>query len=175
MNTASSITIKNDNNKDLLKVEELDLNKIDFTMNQESTKKILTISPILEQLPGMGMTIKHSQSYIATFSKNGNLMRTKGGVLKGVLTDKNGKITEFAKVTKGVNLATFSTLAFQVANIIASQKHLEDISEKLETISKDVKEIKDFLEQERVGKIQGNLESLQVADSNPKIRFKETC
>lgn len=39
MNTASSITIKNDNNKDLLKVEELDLNKIDFTMNQESTKK----------------------------------------------------------------------------------------------------------------------------------------
>lgn len=160
MNTTSSITIKNDNNKDLLKIEEVALDKIDFIMEKESQNKISKVDSILQELPGIGMTVKHSQSYIATFSKTGNIMKSNKGELKAILTNK-GKTTEIAKLSRGVNLATLSTLAFQVANIVASQKHLEDINEKLEIISKDIKEIKEFLEHDRLSKIQGNFDALQ--------------
>jgi len=157
--SSSSIRIYNDENNPVFQLKELN-GKNNFILKKQNEIQYSNISSIVEHLPSMGMNIKHSQSYIATFSKMGNIMKTEKGELKAVLT-KNGKTTEIAKLSKGMNLATLSTFAFQVANIIASQKHLADISEKLELISKDVKDIQIFLNNERKSKILGNLDSLK--------------
>lgn len=158
-NRDNSIEILNESKESVMKIEELNKKDINFQLDKKMTN-ISKISPILHELPNMGMTIKNAQSYIATFSKSGEIMKSTNGGLKAILT-KNGKTTEIAKIAKGFNLAALSNLAFSVANMVAAQKHLEDINKKLEVISKDVKEIKNFLSDERLSKIHGNLESIQ--------------
>jgi hypothetical protein len=99
--------------------------------------------------------------------------------------DANGKIIEQAKLhgTEGLQNAMNVAAAWQVASVIVAQKHLADISAKLERIAEGMERISSFLEAERRSRITGTfrylrqaVEAIQAGELTPALRIElEGC
>ncbi len=68
-NRDNSIEILNESKESVMKIEELNKKDINFQLDKKMTN-ISKISPILHELPNMGMTIKNAQSYIGCNEKS---------------------------------------------------------------------------------------------------------
>jgi len=64
-----------------------------------------------------------------------------------------------------LSAAAAAAAAWQVLSVAVGQKHLADISEKLQTISDGVRSIRDWLQNDQQGRLAGNLEYLQTIAS----------
>ena len=81
--------------------------------------------------------------------------------------DANNRISEHAKLFDTDNLQTIVNAAavWQVASVVVAQKHLADISAKLDDIRKGVQDVAYFLDEERRARVTGTYEYLELAIS----------
>lgn len=92
-----------------------------------------------------------------------NIMHALEGGLRAKAIDGSGKIVGDGRIieTSAINPATTALAVWQVLAIITAQKFLSDINKKLAQISETVESLRDFLENERYGKLMGNLNYLR--------------
>jgi hypothetical protein len=144
------------------------------------------LSAGLQAVPSLLVEEGHRGKRLMEVVIDGELVRAKDGVgLRAWTFDSNGKITEHAKLFDTEKLQTMVNAAavWQVASVVVAQKHLADISVKLDEIHKGVQNISDFLNEERRAKVTGTYEYLQLAASaigkgelSPAIRTElESC
>ncbi|WP_317215938.1 hypothetical protein [Gluconobacter sp. GP1] len=154
-----------------------------------SDEPSLTVSSrllaVMQGVPSILVAEAHKGRRLMEVVINGGLVRAADGDgFRGFAMGSSG-IREHARffdingLTKLVNAAA----VWQLASIIVAQKHMADISQKLGEIKKSVKNISDFLEDERRASIIGTYQYLQQAHSaltqgemNFKIRGElEAC
>lgn len=144
------------------------------------------LSAGLQAVPSLLVEEGHRGKQLMEVVVNGDLVRAKDGVgLRAWTVDVNGKISEHAKLFDADKLQTMVNAAavWQVASVVVAQKHLADISAKLDDIRKGVQDVSDFLNEERRAKVTGTYEYLELATStiskgelSPAIRVElESC
>lgn len=105
-----------------------------------------------------------------------NFMHALEGGIRAKAIDSSGKIVGDGRIieTSTINPATTALAVWQVLAIITAQKFLSDINKKLSKISETVESLKDFLENERYGKLMGNLNYLRhLYDTISSYNLKE--
>ncbi|PTA66955.1 hypothetical protein C8263_15420 [Deinococcus arcticus] len=80
------------------------------------------------------------------------------GLYRG-FSRSGGKITQHAKFKpiKGAKLATLGLAAFEVATIVTSTVHLQEIGKQLKQVNETLDQLQDLLDDQRIGRLQGNL------------------
>ncbi|MDA0576402.1 MULTISPECIES: hypothetical protein [Burkholderia] len=129
---------------------------------------ISRLSAGLQAVPSLLVEEGHRGKRLMEVVINGDLVRAKDGVgLRAWTMDANNKISEHAKLFDADKLQTMVNAAavWQVASVVVAQKHLADISAKLDEIRKGVQDVSDFLNEERRAKVTGTYEYLQLAVS----------
>lgn len=193
----NKIQLKTDNDVVIFSMEQTKLSSIyGKTVDNDTHNKISSIvSPILSQLPNITKGVQGLQSYEAVFSprmkellKNGTAvihMDKQGELLPQIIhtgTDgKKGQIIKKVRLKSGMTPANIALLGWQIASMITAQKHLSDINEKLTVISKDIKDIKGFLEDEFFSQIEARIRAtinlMTAISKNPNFfqekEFKE--
>ncbi len=118
---------------------------------------------------------------------NGSLARAKESaeLFIPIVRGKDGKIIEMAKLKNAGKLNNLVNAAavWQAVSVIVAQKHLADISDKLEDIQQGLNNISSFLAEERKSKISGTFEylkqvygALKGGDLPMAIRYQlESC
>jgi hypothetical protein len=84
----------------------------------------------------------------------------KGG-LYGKVVDTRNRILQHATLDAVGSVTSAASAVWQVMAFVTSQKFLSDINERLDTIEKSIAGMKQWLETERVGQLQGNLTYLK--------------
>lgn len=144
------------------------------------------LSAGLQAIPSLLIEEGHRGKRLMEVVINGDLVRAKDGVgFRAWTVDVDNKISEHSKLFDTNDLQTMVNAAavWQVASVVVAQKHLADISAKLDDIRKGVQEITDFLNEERRAKVTGTYEYLELAAStiskgelSPAIRTElESC
>jgi hypothetical protein len=147
---------------------------------------ISRLSAGLQAAPSLLVEEGHRGKRLMEVVINGDLVRAKdGNGLRAWTVDANNKISEHAKLFEADKLQTLVNAAavWQVASVVVAQKHLADISAKLDDIRKGVQDVSDFLNEERRAKVTGSYEYLAQAAStiskgelSPAIRTElESC
>ena len=148
------------------------------------------ISPILSSAPNIAKNIHSIQSYEAVFSpqmkeclKKGVAIIHKdkqGELLPQIIhtgtNGKKGQIIKKVRLKSGVTPANLALLGWQIASMITAQKHLMDINNKLESISKEIRNIQEFLEQELFSQIESRIlatKNLMICISKNNDFFQE--
>jgi len=122
----------------------------------------------LQAVPSLLVEEGHRGKRLMEVVINGDLVRAKDGVgLRAWTVDANHKISEHAKLFDTNKLQTIVNAAavWQVASVVVAQKHLADISAKLDDIRKGVQDISHFLDEARRAKVTGTYEYLELAAS----------
>lgn len=89
---------------------------------------------------------------------------------------KKGQIIKKARLKSGATPANLALLGWQIASMITAQKHLMDINNKLESISKEIRNIQEFLEQELFSQIESRIlatKNLMICISKNNDFFQE--
>lgn len=134
-------------------------------------KIVAMISPMLSNMPNITKTVQGIQSYEAVFSPKMKELLKKGiatihkdkqgellpQIIHAGKAGKKGQIIKKVRLKSGATYTSFALLGWQVASMITAQKHLADINNKLNVISKDVKDIKQFLEDELFAQIESRV------------------
>jgi hypothetical protein len=96
---------------------------------------------------------------------NGNLVRAADGNGYRAFAMASGHITEHARLLEPSNLQSLinTTAIWQVASVIVAQKHLADISKKLDEIKDGINGISSFLDNQRKARIQSTYDYLGQA------------
>lgn len=147
---------------------------------------ISRLSAGLQAVPSLLVEEGHRGKRLMEVVINGDLVRAKdGNGLRAWTVDANNKISEHGKLFEADKLQTLVNAAavWQVASVVVAQKHLADISAKLDDIRKGVQDVSDFLNEERRAKVSGTYEYLAQAAStiskgelSPAIRTElESC
>lgn len=142
----------------------------------EMPKQVVSsLSAVFQAVPATAISIAASSSNLvkmilspelAHSIQNGSaeFMKAATGGFRGTVVSSGAKTVvgqaSFDKASLLKNAAV-ATACWQVASVIVAQKHLADISRKLDNIAKDVRDIKQWLEQERIGKLEGNINYLK--------------
>jgi len=150
-------------------------------VNRTHAAGIDRLAPILQAVPGLSAAVEQSGSEYVRVVVNGPLAAAAdGNGLRGFV--HNGKhITEQARFYEDPKLQNLvnSAALFNIASAVVAQKHLADISERLEAIEKGVAAIHSFLKDARLAEVNGTVAYLrQVAGAvmtgaqTPSIRQK---
>lgn len=123
------------------------------------------INSIFQVLPQAASSALVASGNYMNVSISGNLVSAGDGVGFRAFAMQDGKIVEHAKLFDGGNLSTVlnSALAWQIASTLVAQKHLADISKKLNSIKSGINEINEFLDSQRKSKILGALTYMEQA------------
>lgn len=117
---------------------------------------------------------------------NGNMIRAAdGNGLRAMAVDANGKFSEHARLFSVDKLQELVNVAavWQIASVVVAQKHLADISEKLDKILTAVDELSRFMDSERRSRITGThsyltqvAAAIQAGEIAPAVRAElESC
>lgn len=174
----NKIQLKTDNDVVIFSMEQTKLSSIyGKTVDNDTQNKISSIiSPIISQMPNIAKSVQGLQSYEAVFSpqmkellKNGTAvihMDKQGELLPQIIhtgtDDKQGQIIKKVRLKSGMSPANIALIGWQIASMITAQKHLSDINEKLAVVSKDVKDIKGFLEAEFFLQIEARIDATTI-------------
>ncbi len=130
--------------------------------------KIDLLSPAIQAAPQLLTAAQiHAGKYMKVVI-NGPLAKcADGNGYRAFTRGANGKIRENARLFDAKNLKSVVNAAaiWQVASVIVAQKHMADIQESLDTIKRDVNDIKGFLESQRRSVLTGAMEYLDQARS----------
>lgn len=144
------------------------------------------LSAVFQAVPTVLVEEGHRGKHLMEVVINGDLIRAKGGEgFRAWAVDGNGKIAEHATLFEPEKLQQMVNAAaiWQIASLVVAQKHLADISAKLDEIREGVQDIRRFLDEERRGQVLGTMKYLkQVSttiskgDFSPAIRNQlENC
>lgn len=127
-----------------------------------SNDNIGRFSQIISALPLAGVTAKLSGENYMIVESFGPLARAKDKVgFLAIIKGADGKIKGHAKLHPSqLGKALNPALLWTAASFIVAQKHLHDISDKLEKMSFEVKKISDFQQNDRLSGLVGDYEYL---------------
>ena len=113
------------------------------------------LNAALQAVPSVIAQQAQSGKLIMEVVINGELVRAASGEGYRAFAKEGGKIVEHGllKDASGLNNAVNAAAVWQIASVVVAQKHLADISEKLDTVIKGVGKISEFLDTERRAKI----------------------
>jgi hypothetical protein len=126
------------------------------------------LSAGLQAVPALLVAEGHRGKQLMEVVINGELVRAKDGVgLRAWTVGADNKISEHAKLFDNSNLQSMVNAAaiWQVASVVVAQKHLADISAKLDDIRKGVEDVAHFLDEGRRAKVTGTYEYLELVAS----------
>lgn len=126
------------------------------------------LSAGLQAVPALLVAEGHRGKQLMEVVINGELVRAKDGVgLRAWTVGADNKISEHAKLFDTNNLQSMVNAAavWQVASVVVAQKHLADISAKLDDIRKGVEDVAHFLDEGRRAKVTGTYEYLELVTS----------
>lgn len=144
------------------------------------------LSAGFQAVPALLVEEGHRGKQLMEVVISGELVRAKNGVgLRAWAVGADNKISEHAKLLDTNDLQSMVNAAavWQIASVIVAQKHLADISAKLEDIRKGIQNVAHFLDEGRRAKVSGTYEYLELAASaiakgelSPAIRSElESC
>lgn len=156
-------------------------------LNVNIQEKIASIiSPILSSAPSIAKNVQSLRSYEAVFSSEMRKLLKSGAavihsdkhgeLLPQIIDIKSGKIVKKVRLKSGITPANIALLSWQIASMLTAQQHLAEINQKLAVISKDIKDIKSFLEDELFSQIESRIlfaKSLMAAASQSPDFFQE--
>ena len=131
-------------------------------IDTRSKNAISRLSPLLQAVPSLLVAQQASGKQLMEVVVNGNLITAAdGNGLRAFAMGPTG-IKEQARLFDVNNLQNMinATAIWQVASVLVAQKHLADISSKLEEIKKGVAGISRFLENQRKARISSTYEYL---------------
>ncbi|HAE00656.1 MAG TPA: hypothetical protein DCL95_03920 [Rhodospirillaceae bacterium] len=134
----------------------------------EEDSCISRLSPLLSVVPGMAAAIEVANTHYMEVVVNGSLQKGKDGAFSAVVRASNGTISEHAKLFDPSTLSSIvnAGAVFQIVSVAVAQKHLADISRKLDDIKSGVTKIQRFQEEHRRSAITGAIRYMeQVAQS----------
>lgn len=154
----------------------------DRRLVEDDKGDISRLAPLLQTMPGLAAAAQQQGAEYVRVVVNGSLARAADGDgLRGFVRAADGKIVEHARFYEDARLQNLvnSAAVFQIASAVVAQKHLADISARLDSIDKEIKNIHAFLEESRRSVIVGAMDYLkQVAGPvlgghrSPHIRQK---
>ncbi len=133
----------------------------------ENTEEInfpIKFNSLLQAVPSL-LTFKESagkQLYEVVI--NGKLTRAADGIgYRGFSQGPDGKIIEHTRLFEEGKLQNIinATAIWQLASVIVAQKHLADISAKLDEIKNGIRDILQFLDNERKAKVDSIIDYLR--------------
>lgn len=140
--------------------------------NRESLSSLFVAAPALASVGGTVAPNLKSGTYTLSFKpevtkglQDGSLkfMNSLEGGIRPVVVDSKGVIRGVAtlKTVSGIAvLANPATAVFGILSVIAASDYMSDINKQLETISKNVSDIKEFLEADKRSQLEGDLKYL---------------
>lgn len=127
------------------------------------------VTAVFQAVPTLLIERAHEGKNLMEVVINGELIRAAdGNGFRAIAVDANGKFTEHARLFGPEKLQELVNTAavWQIASVVVAQKHLADISEKLDQIKKGIDGLSNFLTQERRSTISGTYRYLrQIADA----------
>lgn len=134
---------------------------------EDAKGDISRLAPLLQTLPGLAAAAQQQGTEYVRVVVNGSLAQAAGGDgLRGFVRAADGKFVEHARFYEDARLQNLvnSAAVFQIASAVVAQKHLADISARLDSIDKEIKKANAFLEESRRSVIVGAMDYLkQVA------------
>jgi len=124
------------------------------------------LGQVLQAAPSMLVSAAHHGKQLMEVTINGELARTAtGDGFRAWTKNAQGQISGHATLNDTNNLQNLVNAAavWQIASVVVAQKHLADISSKLDDIKKGIEDIKDYLEDERRAKLLGDYDYLRTA------------
>ena len=156
---SSSLEIQNDDGKTAMSISEIsDPNpKIWVNVDESVGNPISRLNPLLSAVPlavvgGDAATTRYMRVELA-----GNLTRAADGGGYRALKVGGGGIEKHARLFSPNQLRGLVTVAalWQIASVAVAQKHLHDISKKLETINRQIEQMSKHLKDDRISKVLG--------------------
>lgn len=132
----------------------------------QSSLGIDRLSPLLQAIPGLAVASETARSQLMEVVINGPLAKVANGEGFRAFSIEGGRIREHAKLFEPERLQNLvnSAALFQIASVVVAQKHLADISAKLNDIKAGIDAIALHLADQRRSEITGALKYLgQVA------------
>ncbi|MES2280565.1 MAG: hypothetical protein V4542_04055 [Pseudomonadota bacterium] len=143
------------------------------------------LTAMLQAAPGLLVAAEASGERLMEVTINGDLARAAdGNGFRAFALGPKG-ITEQARLFEVQNLQQLVNAAavWQIASVVVAQKHLADISQKLDEIKNSVKGISQFLDNQRKARIQSTYEylaqvyrAIQAGELSTSVRIQlESC
>ena len=126
---------------------------------------ISRLDSICQAVPSLLVADKAHGIHLMKVVINGELIQASDGIGKRAMAIGKGGIKEHARLFEVSNLQNMINAAaiWQVASVIVAQKHLADISNKLDEIKRGVQNILLFLDNQRKSRIRSTYEYLSQA------------
>ncbi|WP_157061551.1 hypothetical protein [Pseudomonas sp. P97.38] len=152
-----------DGDKPLVTLRSLDAVPKGSKCIDRSSLGIDKLSPLLQAIPSAAVATEVAQSRLMEVVIDGPLAKVANGEGFRAFTIEGGKIKEHASLFEPERLQNLvnSAALFQIASVVVAQKHLADISAKLDEIKAGIDSISSFLADQRKSEITGSLKYLQ--------------
>lgn len=134
-------------------------------MDDHSSKPIGRLNALIQAVPSLLVAGEAHGKKLMEVVINGDLVRAAdgNGLRPYAITD--GRISEQARLFEVEKLSDMINAAavWQIASVVVAQKHLADISQKLDELKKGVDRISEFLDNQRRARIESTYDYLKQA------------
>lgn len=182
--TPTSLIVQNQEGENAIAVTELPMALFEKVSgkNRKPPKALGRLNALLQAGPTGALAVQGVPENVFEVAINGPLLNAKdsaGNVIKGtyraMTNGGSGGIEEHGLLTKPENLSNAMNAAavWQVASVVVAQKHLADISEKLDGIVTTINRVEGKLDAQRRGALMGAMDTLREV-STPILQGEHT-
>jgi len=134
-------------------------------IDTHSSEPISRLNALIQAVPALLVAGEAHGKKLMEVVINGDLVRAADGNGLRPYAMSDGKISEQARLLETEKLGDMINAAavWQIASVVVAQKHLADISQKLDDLKKGIDHISDYLENRRRARIQSTYEYLKQA------------
>ncbi|KGQ19769.1 hypothetical protein LF41_2271 [Lysobacter dokdonensis DS-58] len=170
LHSPGSFVIKDQAGQDTFSMSDLSIHELPTSAKRLDVEKvgISRLSPLLQAAPTAALANEVSGERFMKVVVNGPLTLAKdGNGFRGFVQGTDGKITEHVRLFDGdLSKVVNAAAVFNVASMALAQKHLADISARLDDIQQGVDQISTFQKRQRQAEIVSATQYLrQIADS----------
>lgn len=125
---------------------------------------VAMVDSLLQAAPPIGVAAAHHGRRLMEVSIAGEMMKAAdGNGLRAMARGPDGKFLEHGRLygTEGLKKAVSAAAVWQVASVVVAQKHMADITEKLQEIAEGVQRTNQFLDKKRLSVITGTYDYLR--------------
>lgn len=139
---------------------------------------VAMVDSLLQAAPPIGVAVAHHGRKLMEVSIAGEMMKAAdGNGWRAMARGPDGKFVEHGRLygTEGLKKAVSAAAVWQVASLVVAQKHMADITEKLQEIAQGVQRTNQFLDSQRLSVITGAYDYLkELAQSIQKGELPES-
>jgi len=134
-------------------------------IDARSNKPISKLNALFQAAPALLVAGEAHGKRLMEVVINGDLVRAADGNGLRAYARSDGRITEQARLYEAEKLSDMINAAavWQIASVVVAQKHLADISQKLDDLKNGVDHISEFLDNQRRARIESTYEYLRQA------------